>query len=162
VRYIFATNSDLKRLVEEGKFRPELYKRIEGNQLWIPSLADRREDIPFFARKWCGKLEMSSGFLLALLQHDWLGNVRELLIVLRKAVARATPTSVLTVDLLELPNVGEIGGMSEAEVDRRVYGMLKEILECRGFSHGKGLRKRIAEILGCHPSQLSRKFPATG
>jgi DNA-binding NtrC family response regulator len=87
VRLIFATNQDLKQMVMEGKFREDLFYRLNVFPIKLPSLRERREDIPelviFFLKKYCGKIgrEMPAVQIESmeiLLNYHWPGNVREL------------------------------------------------------------------------------------
>ena len=87
VRLITATNRDLKRMVDEGGFREDLFYRLNVVPLFIPSLRERKEDIPilayhflrFFCRKIRKRIEgFSDEALETLIHHDWPGNVREL------------------------------------------------------------------------------------
>ena len=95
VRIIAATNVDLGELVEEGRFREDLYYRLNVINIKLPPLRDRREDIPliadFFIRKYCeenGKplYRISSEVLKALMDYHWPGNVRELENVIERGV----------------------------------------------------------------------------
>ena len=95
VRIIAATNVDLGELVEEGRFREDLYYRLNVINIQLPPLRDRREDIPliadFFIRKYCeenGKplYRISSEVLKALMDYHWPGNVRELENVIERGV----------------------------------------------------------------------------
>jgi DNA-binding NtrC family response regulator len=94
-RIIAATNVDLKRLVEEGRFREDLFYRLNVINIQIPALRERKEDIPllvdFFTRKYCeenGKplYRFSSEALKVLMDYHWPGNVRELENVVERAV----------------------------------------------------------------------------
>jgi DNA-binding NtrC family response regulator len=94
-RIIAATNVDLKRLVEENRFREDLYYRLNVINIQLPPLRERKEDIPslveFFARKYCeenGKplYRFSSEALKVLMDYHWPGNVRELENVVERAV----------------------------------------------------------------------------
>src|SRR5437867_8180372 len=94
-RIIAATNVDLKRLVEEGRFREDLYYRLNVINIQLPPLRERKEDVPalveFFARKYCeehGKplYRFSSEALKVLMDYHWPGNVRELENVVERAV----------------------------------------------------------------------------
>ena len=94
-RIIAATNVDLKRLVDEGRFREDLYYRLNVINIQLPSLRERKEDIPalveFFAKKYCeenGKpaYRFSSEALKVLMDYHWPGNVRELENVVERAV----------------------------------------------------------------------------
>ncbi|MGD0841678.1 MAG: sigma-54 dependent transcriptional regulator, partial [Candidatus Acidiferrales bacterium] len=93
-RCIAATNRNLETLVEEGKFRPDLYYRLNVFQIHLPPLRDRRDDIPLladhFVRKFAASMNkridgVSAAAMNLLTQHDWPGNVREL----ENAVERA-------------------------------------------------------------------------
>ena len=95
VRIIAATNVDLGELVEEGRFREDLYYRLNVINIQLPPLRDRREDIPlvaaFFIRKYCeenGKplYRISTEVLKALMDYHWPGNVRELENVIERGV----------------------------------------------------------------------------
>src|SRR5207245_5521875 len=94
-RIIAATNVDLKRLVEEGKFREDLYYRLNVINIQLPPLRERKEDIPalvdFFTKKYCeenGKppYRFSSEALKVLMDYHWPGNVRELENAVERAV----------------------------------------------------------------------------
>jgi DNA-binding NtrC family response regulator len=94
-RIIAATNVDLKKLVDEGRFREDLYYRLNVINIQLPSLRERKEDIPslveFFTRKYCeenGKppYRFSSEALKVLMDYYWPGNVRELENVVERAV----------------------------------------------------------------------------
>ncbi len=87
VRFVFATNRDLKNLVEQGKFRKDLFFRIAGFEIKIPSLRERREDIPLLAEYFAEKLgiilkgkpfRLSGNAIEYLKNQDWNGNIREL------------------------------------------------------------------------------------
>jgi DNA-binding NtrC family response regulator len=121
VRIVAATNAELKKLVEEGKFREDLYYRLNVINIALPPLRDRKEDIPplvdHFFTKYCreneklldehrrSRLEFDSEAMQVLMDHTWPGNVRELENVVERAVVLATqppvPASVLPDHLLE-------------------------------------------------------------
>jgi transcriptional regulator with PAS, ATPase and Fis domain len=115
VRILAATNADLRKLVEEGKFREDLYYRLNVINLILPSLRERKEDIPalveHFFTKYCQEnekfLDASGQSLLRfepeamqiLMDHNWPGNVRELENVVERAVVLASQPTVM-VDVL--------------------------------------------------------------
>lgn len=86
VRIIAATNRDLERMVKEGKFREDLYWRLNVVPIFIPPLRERREDIPLlidhflekFGKEYNKRVKMTKGALEVLLSYNWPGNVREL------------------------------------------------------------------------------------
>jgi DNA-binding NtrC family response regulator len=110
VRILAATNADLRKLVDEGKFREDLYYRLNVINLTLPPLRDRKEDIPLLAAhfftKYCqenekflntqgeSSLQFDAETLRILIDHAWPGNVRELENVVERAVVLATQNSV--------------------------------------------------------------------
>ena len=121
VRIVAATNADLKKAVEEGKFREDLYYRLNVINLALPPLRDRKEDIPalvgHFFEKYCKEnekyldangrsvLKFEPEAMQILMDHLWPGNVRELENVVERAVVLASqalvPVDVLPEHLLE-------------------------------------------------------------
>ena len=98
VRIIVATNIPLLKLVEERKFRSDLYYRLDEFKIELPSLRKRKEDIPFLAKEFIeeGNLELKKNVkglqkdsLTMLIHHHWPGNVRELKNVIKRAVLLA-------------------------------------------------------------------------
>jgi len=103
IRIIAATNRNLKQMVEEGKFRSDLYYRLHVFPLTVPPLRERREDIPLLTRYFVQKHAQRIGrdietiptsALEALTRHDWPGNIRELQNVLERAVILTHATSL--------------------------------------------------------------------
>ncbi len=102
IRVIAATRMNLKSEIEKGKFREDLYFRLNVVPILAPSLRQRRDDIPLLVRKFLADLGsdnpdgLSSSTLQALMAHDWPGNVRELRNVLERAlVLRADPGALV-------------------------------------------------------------------
>ena len=98
VRLVTATNIDLKQLVQEGKFRSDLYYRLNAYQIKIPALRERKEDVPLLARKFLEKYSAIQGKKLlgftdkarrALLAYQWPGNIREMQNVIERGVILA-------------------------------------------------------------------------
>jgi len=110
VRILAATNDDLKKLVDEGRFRQDLYYRLNVINIALPPLRERKEDIPplvdYFFTKYCREnqkfLDTSNRSILhfqpeamqILMDHNWPGNVRELENVVERAVVLASEPSV--------------------------------------------------------------------
>jgi len=135
VRIIAATNVDLKQQVKEGKFRDDLYYRLNVISIDLPPLRSRREDIPlladFFMRKFAGENErparqVSAEAMRPLLEYNWPGNVRELENVLERAVVLSSGPSI-TLDLLPDHIAGR--GTSLPTMQTRPDATLFEVME---------------------------------
>ena len=104
-RIIVATNRPLSDLVEQGRFRLDLFYRLNGIDVQVPPLRQRKDDVLELARYFLERyrlvrpLSLSTGVVDALLAYEWPGNVRELERVIERAVALAASTSVELEDL---------------------------------------------------------------
>ena len=102
IRVVAATNQDLTRLIAEGRFREDLFYRINVIPIHLPPLRDRREDVPLLAQHFLAKYSEQMGkevsgvsheALELMMRYDWPGNIRELENTIERAVAlEATPT----------------------------------------------------------------------
>jgi transcriptional regulator with PAS, ATPase and Fis domain len=107
-RIVVATNRSLLELVQKGRFRADLYYRLNGVEIRVPPLRDRREDIPELATYFLDRhkslrhLLLSAPALDALIAYDWPGNVRELERVMERAIALARADEILLDDLPSL------------------------------------------------------------
>jgi DNA-binding NtrC family response regulator len=106
LRVIAATRMDLRSEIEKGKFREDLYFRLNVVPIVSPSLRDRRDDIPLLVNFFLKELsrgnpvpDLSEASMAALMAHDWPGNVRELRNVLERALALRTDPGVLVAPL---------------------------------------------------------------
>jgi DNA-binding NtrC family response regulator len=135
VRIIAATNVDLRQQVKDGKFREDLFYRLNVITIDLPPLRQRRNDIPllvdYFINKFAQEnekppLRVTPEALRPLMDHDWQGNVRELENVIERAVVLANGPS-LTVDLLPDNLVGS--GTKLAMMDHRSDASLFDIME---------------------------------
>ena len=138
VRVLAATNRDLYREVEEGRFRDDLYYRLNVISIHLPLLRDRIEDIPLLAKHFLGKYTLkegkaihsfSSGAMQLLMDHDWPGNVRQLENAISHAVILAQDSVVerrhLPQFLKQTP--ADPPSTSLAENERRlILGVLQE------------------------------------
>jgi DNA-binding NtrC family response regulator len=116
VRVIAATNVDLDRAVREGKFRDDLFYRLNVISIRIPPLRDRREDIPLLAQSFIERIShelgrkvdgISEGALRILLDHEWPGNVRELENAIERAIVTCKTTMLADEDLAFLVPVAD-------------------------------------------------------
>lgn len=111
VRIIAATNMELKKAVSEGKFREDLYYRLNVVSIDLPPLKDRKKDIPSLARHfiqmYCSKEKkkvksISNEALRLILKYDWPGNIRELENVIERAVVLSAGNTIVEQDLPEV------------------------------------------------------------
>jgi two-component system response regulator AtoC len=167
LRFISATNKDLKRAIKEGRFREDLYFRLNVVQIPLPNLMERQEDIPVliryfvarYARKFSKKICMTDPAAEEiLLGYTYPGNVRELENIIERAVALAEGDSLtiedLPPDLLEY-SVTTYGKWPTLE--EREYEYLRKVLE----HTGRDLRK-TARILNLPRTTLWRKMKRYG
>ncbi|WP_243385513.1 sigma-54 interaction domain-containing protein [Bacillus kexueae] len=168
-RLIAATNQDLRRLVDEGKFREDLYFRLHVVPITIPPLRERTGDLvplihyflQYFNEKYNRKRELDEGVLYQLLQNPWKGNVRELMNVMERLVV-TSPTKLITIDYLpeamrmDMPQVMPEVSYTEKTLDEVLseveYNVLKEAKERYGTT------TKIAEKLGISQPTAVRKL----
>ncbi len=138
VRIIAATNRDLKREVEKGAFREDLYYRLHGIQIDMPPLRERMEDVPLLAEhllirekedvnKSVGGLTV--GAIRALTSYDWPGNVRELENKIRLAVALAEEGGDITPDLFSEAVEQEFQGYLQDRIQEYEKRVIRNMLE---------------------------------
>ncbi len=174
VRIIAATHSDLKILVEQGRFREDLFYRLNVINLVIPPLKERKEDIPLLVDHFIGRFSLESGSsqcsiekeaLRVLMQYDWPGNVRELENVIERAVVLAAPDRVIRKDLfpkevLEDRSV-DIEDLEIEDADVTLKGMVqdfeKEII-MKALQTTRWHQKKAAVLLGVNPTTLNEKI----
>ncbi len=159
-RVVAATNKDLAALVKEGKFREDLYYRLNVVTIRIPPLRERREDIPLlcehFAHRYArGEVAAISAEARELLQrHDWPGNVREL----ENAIARAmalNPSGAITPE--DLPdNVRRASPKAVLAEDRPTLDELSRRYAQLVLKELGGNKTRAAELLGIDRKTLYR------
>lgn len=171
-RIIAATNRDLEEEITRGRFRSDLYYRLNVIQLHLPPLRDRREDIPILVSYFLAKGAEAAGVpaltptdetLAILVEYDWPGNVRELQNALERAVVVATGDEILPATLphrvreAPTPRLGasEAPANPTMEVVERAY--ILWVLQAEG-----GNKTRAAEVLGIDPSTLYRKLNRYG
>jgi transcriptional regulator with GAF, ATPase, and Fis domain/tetratricopeptide (TPR) repeat protein len=163
-RLIAATNQDLEKLVQEGKFRSDLYFRLKVFPIVVPPLKERTDDIPILANFFLEKLSSKMGKKLKgisksdmqrLIKYPWPGNVRELKHVIERAVILSEGEMLLLPDLKGKPETKAVTGefLTLAAMER------KHILTALASSDGKVAGKGgAAELLGLKPTTLYSKL----
>jgi two-component system response regulator PilR (NtrC family) len=170
VRVVAATNIDLRRAVDEGRFREDLYYRLNVIAIQLPALRQRKEDIPALVQHFVDKYGQENGknvqgvaseVLQVLMDYDWPGNVRELENVIERGVVLST-TGVISKELVpehvrsspsfHMPQVAvPPEGINLREVianfERR---LIESTLEATG-----GVQKDAARLLGLKPTTLN-------
>ncbi len=170
VRIVAATNVDLHQMMEEQRFREDLYYRLHVITVHLPPLRERKEDVPLLVQHFLQKygaengktgLELTPEALDLLTDYDWPGNVRELENVIERAVVLTTgPTigedlvpehvrnrPVFRMPLFTLPAEGISFNEVTADFERR---LIESTLEVAG-----GVQKRAAELLHLKPTTLN-------
>jgi DNA-binding NtrC family response regulator len=150
VRILSATNADLPALIREGRFREDLYYRLNVIDIAVPPLADRPADILPLARHFLGEeLQLSEDAAAALQAHDWPGNVRELRNSIERAKLLARERIVQAADL-NLPS-------AVRAVPRENEHLSKEVLEA-SLREAGGNISRAAQSLGLSRQALYRRL----
>jgi two-component system, NtrC family, response regulator len=165
VRIIAATNRDLQQEVAEGGFREDLFYRLNVFTISLPSLRDRKKDIPliadyylrFFARKSNKRFDsLSKEFLEHLQQHEWKGNIRELKNIIERAVILSDGPQ-LTVDNLpselQMADPRTIGPLSAFDL-----ASVEKLHIQRVLNHTRGNKTEAARLLNIGLTTLYRKI----
>ncbi len=165
VRIIAATNRDLLKLVKEGKFREDLYYRLNVMTIHLPPLRERREDIGLlfnyflnrFSKKYGKKIKVDDDVITLLESYDWPGNVRELEHLVEQLVIIAEEGRVIRVEdvkklLVKPAEVGRVKSLKEVEREH-----ILNVLRSTGYN-----KREAANILGIDLSTLYRKLKEIG
>jgi DNA-binding NtrC family response regulator len=181
VRIIAATNRNLKEEVEAGRFREDLYYRLNVLPVQAAPLRERREDIPLLAKYFveilarelkCPKPRLTEAGVVELQSYDWPGNIRELRNVIERAIIVAQgkalefdlPTDAvgpaLASPVFERSETSELGFLTEPEIQRRERDNLRIVLDKTGWRI-KG-PDGAAELLGVKPTTLISRIKKLG
>jgi Nif-specific regulatory protein len=165
IRLIAATNCNLDQAVREGNFRQDLYYRLAVLKITMPTLRERREDIPMLVRHFVQKhakrckvrpRPVSPQALARLVNYDWPGNVRELENAIERALVLGSSDMILPEDLpeslLERPAAPD---MTEAKYHAAVKELKKQLI-LDAVEQTQGSYADAARILGVHPNYLHR------
>jgi transcriptional regulator with GAF, ATPase, and Fis domain len=181
VRIVAATNQDLKKEVAAGRFREDLYYRLNVFPLKVAALRERKEDIPLLATHFvellakalgCRKPRLTRAGIETLQGYDWPGNIRELRNVIERAVISAQGEALdfdlpLTGSSVDLTSFGPRNGdqaepeyLTESELRRRERENLFAVLQKAGWRI-KGV-DGAAELLGVKPTTLMSRIEKMG
>ena len=181
VRIIAATNRDLKQEVEAGRFRQDLYYRLNVFPVEVAPLRERREDIPLLAKYFvgllakelkCPKPRLTEAGVASLKNYDWPGNVRELRNVIERAIIvaggkaldfelpMANVAPMLSLPVFETRDSVEPEFLTEPEIQRRERENLRIVLQKSGWKI-KGA-DGAAELLGVKPTTLISRIKKMG
>ncbi|OFV88338.1 MAG: hypothetical protein A2V74_07355 [Acidobacteria bacterium RBG_16_70_10] len=178
-RLVCATNRDLKAEVAAGRFRKDLFFRVNGVKVVIPPLRERPEDVPLlvehFARQLPREMQLTPAALRALQVYDWPGNVRELHFAVERA---GLLTEGETIDLNDLPpeivekSGGRVPSAAAASASAVAPAPAAPVLSDEdgpdlarvrmALERAKWRRERAAEILGVSPRTLYRWIKKLG
>lgn len=162
-RIISATNKDIEHEIEEGRFREDLFYRLNVMHVDVPSLNQRREDIPLLVNHFLQKKHkarqakrISDAALKSLLQYDWPGNIRELENVIERAAILA-PGEEINPQHIALPLKHMSAGLRKIPTALSMADLekihIENVLKANGFN-----RKRTAEALGISLKALYLKI----
>ncbi|MEX0841224.1 MAG: sigma-54 dependent transcriptional regulator [Xanthobacteraceae bacterium] len=181
VRVISSTARNIEKEVAAGKFREDLYHRLSVVPIRVPSLAERREDVPELVEYFMEQISQSTGLpkrqigadAMAVLQlHDWPGNVRQLRNNVERLMilAGGEPDAVVTADMLPQDVGSMVPAMPNGNGGEHIMGLplreAREVFEreylLAQISRFSGNISRTSEFVGMERSALHRKLKALG
>ena len=163
VRIVASTNSDLEKAVRNGKFRADLYHRLNQVRVTVPPLRDRKEDVGPLARLFLSQhnaeLTLTGEAQAALNNYAWPGNVREI----RNVMARAAMTSIGNeIGLEDLPpEFQRRAPKAHADSDYSLERLEQEVI-FHALANADGRRDRAAAMLGISRRTLTRRLKVYG
>ncbi len=177
VRVIAATNRDLEQMVEEGKFRQDLYYRLNVVRLNIPPLRERTEDIPLLVKTLMSKINTIAGTQIKSISHktvelmqnyNWPGNVRELENLLERALNLADMNREDSLTIKHFPVLVEKAYFEVEDVEttptplQNSIEQLEKKIILQALEKANGNKVQTAKILGIYTSALYRKLEKYG
>ena len=165
IRLIAATNRDLSEAVRLGQFRQDLYYRLAVVKVTMPTLHERKEDIPMLTRHFVQKYAkrckvkprpVSREAMAALVNYEWPGNVRELENAIERALVMGSSDMVLLEDLPEsLLEQAPSADIADGKYHAKVMELKKQLI-LDAVEQTRGNYVEAAGILGMHPNYLHR------
>ena len=175
---IAATHQDMEKLVKEGKFREDLYYRLNVVRMDLPPLRERPEDIPALARHFVKRFaarmsraafDISESAMRALQRYPWPGNVRELENAVEQALVFSEGTELTEADLpafLRGPAAQKTAGaLPVVQGDRSLPEILEDLerqLIHQAYEKARGVKTETARLLGIKTSALYYKLQKYG
>jgi len=168
VRIVAATNRDLQQEVNDGRFREDLFYRLNVFSIHLPALRERKKDIPLlaeffmkgFAQKANHQIEaMSKEFLEHLQQHEWKGNIRELKNVMERAVILADNNQL---NVSNLPIELQTTNYKPQTLSAFDLASVEKLHIQRVLNHTKGNKTEAAKLLNIGLTTLYRKIEEYG
>jgi len=176
VRVLAATNKDLEKEMNEGRFRQDLYYRLNVIPLHVPPLRERKEDIPLLVKRFIHDFAMREGdkektitddVIDLLMQHDWPGNVRELKNLVERMIIMTAGDVISRENVSSFVDIGKIGNLAikeetplasfrTAKLDFERQYILRKLREFGGNI------SRTAEAIGMERSHLHKKIRSYG
>ena len=169
VRIIAATNRDLEGAVKEGRFREDLYHRLNVVPIMLPPLRERRDDIPELARHFLEGFsrdtkkrftEIAPDAMERLVQYAWPGNVRELGNVIERAVVLGRPPRITREDLSPRVAAAPTPERAAAQSYPEAVNAFRRELITAALARSGGNRAAAATALGVHRTHLLRLLKA--
>ncbi len=166
VRIIAATNADLMQRVKEGRFREDLYYRLNVIEIRMPALRERRDDIPVLIKHYLAIAAKEAGkgvkdidyeAMQALLAYDWPGNIRELRNTIERATVLADGEMITIHDLQDRFRTLDIEGVSTSSLRHALDEFEREYIR-RSMVECKGSKESVAGKLGIDLATLYRKL----
>ncbi len=166
IRIIAATNADLMQRVKEGRFREDLYYRLNVIEIRLPSLRERRDDIPvlikhyieLFAKEADKKIkDIEYDAMKAMMVYEWPGNIRELRNTLERAVVLAEGDVIALHDLPDKIRAVDVEGVTTSSLRQASDDFEREYIR-RSLAENKGSKDATAECLGIDLATLYRKL----
>jgi len=165
VRLIAATNQDLRAAADQGRFRKDLFFRLNVVAITMPPLRDRPQDIPLLANYFLALCSqrckrrvrgISAPAMECLQRYDWPGNVRELENAIEHAVLLGAGEVALPEDLPDVIVEGHPPAAGQAAGYHAALSELKKKLILQAFQQAEGSYTEAAHLLGVHPNYLHR------
>lgn len=174
VRIIAATNVDLRAALEEGRFREDLYYRLNVVPISIPPLRDRKEDIPFLAIHFVNKLskelgatanEISAAALDRLVSHPWPGNVRELENTIERSLVLASGEILQAADIrIEAPRNASVLASQQTALlpEGETLEHWEQMMIREALRRANGNKSQAARMLGLTRNALRYRLSQMG